>query len=66
MISFLIQDMTCGHCVASVTKAVQAADPAAQVQARLSEHRVDIAGSQASAEQLRAAIAAAGFTPEPV
>jgi len=65
MISFLIKDMTCGHCVASVTKAVQAADPAAQVQAQLSEHRVDIAGNQASVEQLREAIAAAGFTPEP-
>lgn len=64
MISFLIKDMTCGHCVASVTKAVQTTDPAAQVQARLAEHRVDIAGSQASAEQLRTAIAAAGFTPE--
>ncbi len=65
MISFVINDMTCGHCVASVTKAVQAVDSAAQVQASLAEHRLDIAATQATAEQLRAAIEAAGFTPVP-
>ena len=65
MISFVVKDMTCGHCVASITKAVQAADPSAQVQVKLAEHRVDIESAQSNAEQLRSAIEAAGFTPEP-
>jgi copper chaperone len=65
MISFVINDMTCGHCVASVTKAVHAVDSAAQVQASLADHRVDISAAPATSEQLRVAIQAAGFTPVP-
>jgi copper chaperone len=64
MISFAVPDMTCGHCVASITKAVQAADPGAVVQVSLAEHRVDIQPNQVQAEPLRLAIEAAGFTPQ--
>ena len=28
---FNVPDMTCGHCVATITKAVKAVDPAAEV-----------------------------------
>ena len=32
---FNVPDMTCGHCVATITKAVKAVDPAAEVKADL-------------------------------
>lgn len=56
---FDIPDMTCGHCIEKVTEAVRSVDPAAQVQAALSTHSIDIV-STAGATILPAAIAAAG------
>lgn len=66
MLTFDVQDMSCGHCVASITKAVQALDPQAKVEVDLARHRVQVQPAQADAAAVRAAIAAAGFTPEPV
>lgn len=66
MISFEVPDMSCGHCVASITRAVQAVDGQAQVQVDLERHRVDITPVQADAEALAAAISDAGFTPQAV
>ncbi len=63
MISFEINDMTCGHCVSSVTQAVKALDAQAQVQVDLGRHRVDIESAAADAAALAAAITDAGFTP---
>lgn len=63
MISFEVTDMTCGHCVASITRAVQALDAQARVQVDLAAHRVDIDGASADAALLKAAISDAGFTP---
>jgi len=40
MITFEVNDMTCGHCVSSITRAVKALDPAAKVQIDLAAHRV--------------------------
>lgn len=40
---FNVPDMTCGHCVATVTRAVRAADPAADV-------KVDLAGKTVTVE----------------
>ncbi len=39
---FNVPDMTCGHCVASVTKAVKALDPAAEVKADLASKTVSV------------------------
>ena len=61
MTRFAIPDMTCEGCVGSVTRAVQAVDPAARVAADLESHTVDIE-SHAVAVALEAAIAEAGFT----
>jgi copper chaperone len=66
MITFEVNDMTCGHCVATITKAVQAVDAGAGVQADLAAHRVSITPAAADAAQLRAAISEAGYTPVPV
>ena len=39
---FNVPDMTCGHCVASITKAVKALDPAAEVRADLASKTVTV------------------------
>lgn len=66
MLTFDVQDMSCGHCVASITKAVQAADPQARVEVDLATKRVRIAPDRGDAAALQQAIAQAGFTPRPV
>ncbi len=65
MISFLVNDMTCGHCVGAITKALKGVDAAAKVQFDLATHRVDIEPGEADAAQLRDAIQEAGYTPVP-
>ena len=66
MITFAINDMTCGHCVRAITGAVQAIDPRASVQADLATHRVQIETSLADPGALRQAIERAGYTPVPL
>ena len=63
MIAFQVDDMTCGHCASTITKAVKAADANAQVAIDLATHRVTIEPAQADAAALREAIAEAGYTP---
>lgn len=65
MISFEVNDMTCGHCVSTVTRAVKQADPGASVRIDLATHRVDIEPGDQDPQALRAAIAEAGYTPVP-
>jgi copper chaperone len=59
---FHIENMTCGGCARSVTKAIQSVDPAAEVKADPSTHKVDVT-SVASRAQLAAVLAEAGFAP---
>ena len=63
MISFQVNDMTCGHCVSSITKAVKALDGRAKVQIDLAAHRVEIEAAGANAVELSDAIKEAGYTP---
>ena len=63
MTTFEVNDMTCGHCVSAITKAVNAVSPGADVQIDLATHRVSIGASAVDPIQLGAAIAGAGFTP---
>ena len=63
MISFSVNDMTCGHCVSSITKAVTAVDPGARLRIDLAAHRVEIEPTGASAADLGDAIKEAGYTP---
>ena len=53
-IDLTLPDMTCGHCVKTVTAAAQRLDPAAQVQADLSAHRVKVQTTAARAALVRA------------
>jgi copper chaperone len=63
MIAFEIRDMSCGHCVSTITRAVAAVDRDAKVRVDLAAHRVEIDPAAADAAQLRGAIETAGYTP---
>ncbi|MEN2397777.1 heavy-metal-associated domain-containing protein [Pseudomonas halotolerans] len=45
MQTFNVQGMSCGHCVKAITQAVQAKDPAADVQIDLSARTVQVQSS---------------------
>ena len=62
-LNFQVNDMTCGHCGAAITQAVQAVDAQARVRIDLPAHLVQIEPGQADALTLGAAITEAGFTP---
>jgi copper chaperone len=56
----IVSDMTCDHCVQTITRAVQAVAPGAAVAADLAAHRVSIE-SAAEAAVLQTAIADEGY-----
>jgi copper chaperone len=57
---FNVPDMSCGHCVATITKAVKAVDPAAEVKADLAGKTVTV-DSAVPAAALARALDAAGY-----
>lgn len=61
---FIVSDMTCNHCVQTITRAVQAVAPGASVSADLTTHRVSIE-STADTSALQAAIAEEGYDVQP-
>ena len=63
MTTFEVKDMTCGHCVSAITKAVDAVAPGADIQTDLAAHRVTVGASVVDAAKLRLAIMEAGYTP---
>ncbi len=60
MYQLQVENMSCGHCVNAVTKAVQSVDPQAQVQIELEQKSVTV-GTDKSLEAIRAAIVEAGY-----
>ncbi len=60
MIELTLPDMTCGHCVKTVTGTVHKLDAAAQVQCDLATHTVRIETTQAP-EAVRQALAEQGY-----
>ena len=66
MVIFKVQDMTCGQCGSSITKAVRAINPGAQVTADLAAHQVRIEPTGSDRTQLSDAIREAGYTPVPI
>jgi copper chaperone len=60
MIELTLPTMTCGHCVATVTRTVQKLDAAAKVEIDLPSHRVRIESTQPP-ETLKAALAEEGY-----
>ena len=63
MLTFQVNDMTCGHCAATITKAVRSVDQGAKVEIDLAAHRVTIEPAMADAGELADAIKEAGYTP---
>ena len=63
MVAFEVKDMTCGHCVNTITKAVKGADSGALVTIDLPSKRVEISSASATAQELKFAILKAGYTP---
>lgn len=57
----IVSDMTCNHCVQTITQAVQAIAPDAQVQADLPTHRVTVQSGSAQAEAVLAAVLEADY-----
>lgn len=63
MLEFKVEDMTCGHCVATITKAVKDADAQATVEADVQNHIVRVSGA-ADGKAIEEAIRDAGYTPK--
>ena len=63
MITLTINDMTCGGCVASITRVVKSLDPNATLEADVAARRVSIHTPLDTAAVV-AAISNAGYHPE--
>lgn len=59
---FLVEDLSCNHCVAQITKAIHSADPAADVQIDIPSKTVNVKTTLA-APSITQTISDAGFTP---
>jgi copper chaperone len=58
--TFTVTGMTCGHCEKAVTRAIQEADPQAQVKIDRSQNKVEVESTQPR-ETLAHAIAEGGY-----
>ncbi len=60
-----IENMTCGGCARSVTKAIQSLDPAARVETDPASRKVVVASTRSRVE-IEAALAEVGYPAVPV
>lgn len=63
MIEFEVNDMTCGHCISAITRAITTTTPNAIVNIDLATHRVRVEGVS-DADAVERDIREAGYTPE--
>jgi copper chaperone len=63
MLTYRVDDMTCGHCASTITKAVRTVDGGARVEVDLQHHLVRIEPTEADMAELAEAITEAGYTP---
>lgn len=61
MLRYTVEDMTCGHCVQTITRAVKAVDPSAEVVVDLGAGRVTVE-TRERADAIVGAIEQAGYT----
>ncbi len=64
VLQYQVPDMTCQHCVKTITGAVVAAVPGAAVQVDLPNHRVTVTGTE-DKFTVENAIRDAGYSPTP-
>ena len=62
MLRYTVEDMTCGHCVQTITRAVTTLNPAAKVSVDLASKAVEVTG-EADSDAIVSAIREAGYTP---
>lgn len=60
---FNVPDMTCGHCVKSITEAIKEAAPSVEVECDLSTKLVTVTGDH-DAAKIQEVVKEAGYTPE--
>ena len=60
MLRYTIENMTCGHCVATITKTVQGVDARAVVRASVASRTLEIE-TGATSEAVSVAVEAAGY-----
>lgn len=63
MLAYRIDNMTCGHCVSTIARAVREVDPGAKLDVDLVQHLLRIEPSSADAGEFNEAITEAGYTP---
>jgi copper chaperone len=63
MLKLKVEEMNCGHCVSSVTKAIKKVDPNADVQVDLGSSLVTV-DTSAGGDAVRAAVKDAGYPNE--
>jgi copper ion binding protein len=63
--TYVVTGMTCQHCVASVTEEVGELDGVRSVDVDLDSGRLQVTGQDVSVEQVRAAVAEAGYSADP-
>ncbi|UYZ84253.1 heavy-metal-associated domain-containing protein [Entomomonas sp. E2T0] len=64
-IKFYIPDMTCNHCVKTLTSAIQDKDQNAQLEIDLAKHELTIQGTS-NPSLIEEIIKEAGFTPQQI
>ncbi|BCB17834.1 hypothetical protein OCUBac02_07280 [Bosea sp. ANAM02] len=63
-VTFQVADMTCGHCAGRIKSAIESRLPGTTVTADPASKNVSVLGT-ADYAAIKAAIAAAGYTPSP-
>ncbi|WP_374664005.1 heavy-metal-associated domain-containing protein [Ramlibacter sp.] len=66
MVTFRIPDMTCGHCAATISRAIASEDAGARLDFDLPAHVLRVTPATATPAELEAAIREAGYTPAAV
>ena len=59
--TYIVEGMSCGHCVASVSEEVSELDGVMKVSVDLATGRVEVVGAGFSDETVRAAVEEAGY-----
>jgi copper chaperone len=65
MVTFQVNDMTCGHCASTIAKALATVDKSARIEVDV-PHKLVRVISESPAAELAAAIQDAGYTPQKV
>lgn len=61
MMKLIVDNMSCQHCVKTITKAINDIDPKAKLTVDLAKHEVDIEGGTISQEAAIQAVNQVGF-----